>query len=343
MKPSSQNENRSITSLLSQMNIGFLVLDKSGTILEINTSSANFLDLSDNAVGCSIIELLGSHELVDLIRSKNISGISPKEISGPKSSGRKFLVTTSLDAESDELTIIMMDTTRVHKLESMRRDFITNISHELRTPLSVIRANAESLVDGALKDQGAAKIFSEAILKNSEKMTILLSDILNLATIESGEYSLEIKESNPEKIIDNTIDEYSRNFSKISFKRDLKGSKRVLIDEYAFKQVITNLIENAIKYGSSEKGVEIKIKSRDLGSQIRFEIEDKGDGIPSEMREKVFERFFRLQTKKTSANIGVGLGLAIVKNLINLMGGSVGNEAAYPKGTTFWFTLNLSS
>ena len=343
MKPSSQNENRSITSLLSQMNIGFLVLDKSGTIIEINSSSANFLDLSDNAVGCSIIELLGSHELVDLIRSKNISGISPEEISGPKSSGRKFLVTTSLDAESDELTIIMMDTTRVHKLESMRRDFITNISHELRTPLSVIRANAESLVDGALKDQRAAKMFSEAILKNSEKMTTLLSDILNLATIESGEYSLEIKESNPEKIIDDTIDEYSRNFRKISFQRDLKGSKRVLIDEYAFKQVIINLIENAIKYGSSEKGIEIKIKSRDLGSQIRFEIEDTGDGIPSDMREKVFERFLRLQTKKTSANIGVGLGLAIVKNLINLMGGSVGNEADYPKGTTFWFTLNLSS
>ena len=80
-------------------------------------------------------------------------------------------------------------------------------------------------------------------------MTTLLSDILNLATIESGEYSLEIKESNPEKIIDDTIDEYSRNFRKISFQRDLKGSKRVLIDEYAFKQVIINLIENAIKYG----------------------------------------------------------------------------------------------
>ena len=103
MNLSSQNENRSIASLLSQMNIGFLVLNKSGTVVENNSSSANFLDLSDNAVGCSIIELLKSHELVDLIRSKNISGMSPKEISGPKSSGRKFLVTTSIDAKSDEL------------------------------------------------------------------------------------------------------------------------------------------------------------------------------------------------------------------------------------------------
>ena len=192
MNLSKQNDNRSITSLLSQMNIGFLILDESGSIIKINNSCANFLDLSDNVVGCSIIELLGAHELVDLIRSKSVSGASPKEISGPKSSGRKFLVNTSLDAKSNELTIIMMDTTRVHKLESMRRDFITNISHELRTPLTVIRANAESLVDGVLKDQKAAKNFSEAILKNSEKMTTLLSDILNLATIESGEYSLDI-------------------------------------------------------------------------------------------------------------------------------------------------------
>ena len=247
-------------------------------------------------VGCSIIELLGAHELVDLIRSKSVSGASPKEISGPKSSGRKFLVNTSLDAKSNELTIIMMDTTRVHKLESMRRDFITNISHELRTPLTVIRANAESLVDGVLKDQKAAKNFSEAILKNSEKMTTLLSDILNLATIESGEYSLDIEESDADKLISDIVNGYYENFKAISFHLNLKGSKKVLIDAHAFKQVVTNLIDNAIRYGSPEKGIEIYISSRNLESQVRYEIEDRGTGIPSDMRERVFERFFRLQS-----------------------------------------------
>ena len=343
MNPPKQNDNRSITSLLSQMNIGFLILDESGSIIKINNSCANFLGLSDNVVGCSIIELLGAHELVDLIRSKSVSGASPKEISGPKSSGRKFLVNTSLDAKSNELTIIMMDTTRVHKLESMRRDFITNISHELRTPLTVIRANAESLVDGVLKDQKAAKNFSEAILKNSEKMTTLLSDILNLATIESGEYSLDIEESDADKLISDIVNGYYENFKAISFHLNLKGSKKVLIDAHAFKQVVTNLIDNAIRYGSPEKGIEIYISSRNLESQVRYEIEDRGTGIPSDMRERVFERFFRLQSDKSKSNMGVGLGLAIVKNLINLMGGSVGNEAAFPKGTTFWFTLNRSS
>ena len=92
MNLSPQNDKRSITSLLSQMNIGFLVLDESGSIIEINSCCANFLGLSDNVVGCSVIELLRAHELVDLIRSKSASDTSPREISGPKSSGRKFLV-----------------------------------------------------------------------------------------------------------------------------------------------------------------------------------------------------------------------------------------------------------
>ena len=288
MNLSKQNDNRSITSLLSQMNIGFLILDESGSIIKINNSCANFLGLSDNVVGCSIIELLGAHELVDLIRSKSVSGASPKEISGPKSSGRKFLVNTSLDAKSNELTIIMMDTTRVHKLESMRRDFITNISHELRTPLTVIRANAESLVDGVLKDQKAAKNFSEAILKNSEKMTTLLSDILNLATIESGEYSLDIEESDADKLISDIVNGYYENFKAISFHLNLKGSKKVLIDAHAFNQVVTNLVDNAIRYGSSEKGIEIYITSRNFDLQVRYKLEARGTGIPSDMRERVF-------------------------------------------------------
>ena len=95
----------------------------------------------------------------------------------------------------------MMDTTRSNRLENVRRDFITNLSHELRTPVSVIRANSESLIDGALEDEEAAKKFSTAILRNSEKLTRLLSDILNLSTLESGEYTLDIRSTNVTPII----------------------------------------------------------------------------------------------------------------------------------------------
>ena len=105
-------------------------------------------------------------------------------------------------------------------------------------------------------------------------------------------------------------------------------------------QVIDNLIENSVKYGISEESNEIIINMKDQGSKVRFEIEDRGQGIPADQRERVFERFFRIQNNNTSLKEGTGLGLSIVKNLVNLMGGSVGNEKAYPAGTIFWFTLN---
>lgn len=338
-----KNSSRDLSLVLGRMNVGFMVVDNAGCIIELNTACMNFLNISENTIGCSYIEILGSHELVNLIREIKKSNTLVEEINSPISRGMKFLASLTYDENTSEILIVLMDTTRIHKLESMRRDFIANISHELRTPLSVIRANAESLVDGALDNSDAAEKFSSAILKNSEKLTVLLSDILNLATIDSGEYSLNIKDSYPGEIIKEIIKGFCQNHKSISIQNDIKENIKVLIDENAFKQVITNLLDNAIKYSASEKDTKIYIRSKNIGQVIRFEIEDRGPGIPSDLRERVFERFFRIQPADTKSFSSVGLGLAIVKNLINLMGGSVGNEAAYPKGTIFWFTLKSTS
>ena len=236
-----------------------------------------------------------------------------------------------------------MDTTRLHKLEAVRRDFISNLSHELRTPVSVIRANSEALIDGALEDQEAAKNFSKAILKNSETLTYLLSDILNLATIESGEYSLDIQDMNPKNLIEEIVKNISEQFNLESIKIDVDDKLLVKMDPQAFEQVLANLLENAAKYSSRDIETIVKIRSRKIGSLVRFEVEDNGIGISPEDRERVFERFFRAQNKNTLSTSGTGLGLSIVKNLVNLMGGSVGNEQAHPKGTIFWFSLNSSN
>ncbi|GIT60689.1 MAG: hypothetical protein Ct9H300mP20_05160 [Gammaproteobacteria bacterium] len=115
------------------------------------------------------------------------------------------------------------------------------------------------------------------------------------------------------------------------------------MDPQAFEQVLTNLLENAAKYSSKDIENVVKIRSRKIGSLVRFEVEDNGIGISPEDRERVFERFFRAQNKNTLSTSGTGLGLSIVKNLVNLMGGSVGNEQAHPEGTIFWFSLNSSN
>ena len=140
--------------------------------------------------------------------------------------------------------------------------------------------------------------------------------------------------------IKNSINSVISNNPDIKIINNISSDVEVICDLKALSQVIDNILENAVKYGVSEECNEIIINMKDQGSKVRFEIEDRGQGIPADQRERVFERFFRIQNNNTSVKEGTGLGLSIVKNLVNLMGGSVGNEKAYPEGTIFWFTLN---
>ena len=336
-------EPRDLSLVLDRMGVGFLVLDSKDCISEVNQSCMNFLEIPSSALGNPVVEILKAHELVELFRKVKKERSVVKEIDGPTSSGLSFLASLTYIQEREEILIVLLDTTRLHKLESVRRDFISNLSHELRTPVSVIRANSEALIDGVLEDIEAAKKFSKAILKNSEKLTYLLSDILNLATIESGEYSLDIQDINPKNLIEEVAKNVSEHFSFVSIRIDVEDKLLVKLDQQAFEQVLTNLLENAAEYSSNNQETIIQIRSRKIGASVRFEIEDEGIGISPEDRERVFERFFRAQNQETLSSPGTGLGLSIVKNLVNLMGGSVGNEQAHPKGTIFWFSLNSSN
>ena len=126
----------------------------------------------------------------------------------------------------------------------IRDSFITNLSHELRTPVSVIRANSESLIDGALEDEETAKKFSTAILRNAEKLTRLLSDILNLSTLESGEYTLDIRSTNVTPIISNIVSNLKEANPTVDIQVTINEDLMVMCDIQAFEQVMTNLIEN---------------------------------------------------------------------------------------------------
>ena len=340
------NENpttRDLAGVLDRVGVGLMVIDENDCLSEINISCSNYLELSKSCLGSKAVEVLKSLELVSLVKQVKESSSLVEEVSGTFMGDRSFLVSANFDAENKETLVVLMDTTRSNKLENIRRDFITNLSHELRTPVSVIRANSESLLDGALDDIKTAKKFSQAILKNSEKLTSLLSDILNLSTIESGEYSLNISSTNITPIIDSLVANTIEMNPLVNIELSIKDELWVMCDPQAFEQVVSNLLENAIKYGLSDKSNSIYVKAKNIGSKMRFEFEDRGDGILAEHRKRVFERFYRVQDTKTLASRGTGLGLSIVKNLVNLMDGSVGNEKAHPRGTIFWFTLNNTS
>ena len=326
--------------LLDKASIGLVVLDSHDCILHINSVSSLDLNIPKDYLGTKFVEVFNNSEIINLIKNTKVDSSAEEEIFGVEPGNKSFLVNATYDNASFETTLVFIDITRIKKLENIRKDFIANLSHELRTPVAVIRANSESLVDGALDDKEIAQKFSNAILKNSEKLSYLLEDILNLSTIESGEYNLELKENGVSDIFETSINSVLSNNPEVKIINNISSDIKVICDIKALSQVIDNLIENSLKYGITEESNEIIINMKDQGSKARFEIEDHGEGIPLDQRERVFERFFRIQNSNTSLKEGTGLGLSIVKNLINLMGGSVGNEKAYPEGTIFWFTLN---
>ena len=326
--------------LLDKASIGLIILDSNDCILQINSVSSMDLNIPKDYEGSKLVEVFNNGEIINLIKSAKVDRSAEEEIFGVDPGNKSFLVNATYDYESLETTLVFIDITRIRKLENIRKDFIANLSHELRTPVAVIRANSESLVDGALDDKEIAQKFSNAILKNSEKLSYLLEDILNLSTIESGEYNLELTENSISEIFKTSINSVLSNNPDVKIINNISSDIKVICDIKALVQVIDNLIENSVKYGITEESNEIIINMKDQGSKVRFEIEDHGQGISADQRERVFERFFRIQNNNTSVKEGTGLGLSIVKNLVNLMGGSVGNEKAYPEGTIFWFTLN---
>ena len=345
IEPSKAIQNSTLTTkelpqILDKTGIGLIVLDSNDCITQINSVASLDLNIPKDYEGSKLVEVFNNGEIYNLIKSAKLDLSAEEEIFGVDPGNKSFLVNATFDNDSFETILVFIDITRIKKLENIRKDFIANLSHELRTPVAVIRANSESLVDGALDDKEIAQKFSNAILKNSEKLSYLLEDILNLSTIESGEYNLELEENCISDIFKTSVNSVLSNNPNVKIVNNITSDIKVICDIKALSQVIDNLIENSVKYGITGESNEIIINMKDQGSKVRFEIEDHGQGIPADQRERVFERFFRIQNNNTSLKEGTGLGLSIVKNLVNLMGGSVGNEKAYPEGTIFWFTLN---
>ena len=235
--------------------------------------------------------------------------------------------------------MVLLDVTRLRQLEQIRRDFVANVSHELRTPVSVIRANAETLRDGALADPARARTFLNALLRNAERLSELVADLLNIARIEAGRPEVELTRV---AVVDPAVGAFEL-VEPIALARgttvdfDLEEGLVVLADAKALGQVITNLLENAVKYTS--EGGTVLLAGQRVGDRVRLEVRDDGPGIPAEHRERVFERFYRVDAGRSKETGGTGLGLAIVKHLVGAMGGQVGVGANTPQGSIFWVEL----
>jgi two-component system, OmpR family, phosphate regulon sensor histidine kinase PhoR len=233
---------------------------------------------------------------------------------------------------------VFFDVTRLERLELVRQEFLSNVSHELRTPLTSIMALAETLEAGAINDQEHNRRFLSIIQKNAARMHRLIDDILELSAIEAGNVKVQPERVELHALVEDVIASLSAVAvaRRIAIRNLVEPKARVFADPHRMVQMLTNLIDNAIKFNREGGTVSVKY-SRNGGERIC--VEDTGEGIPAHHLDRLFERFYRVDRARSRELGGTGLGLAIVKHLAKAHGGEVTVESRFGEGTQFTIEL----
>jgi len=236
----------------------------------------------------------------------------------------------------------------LEKMERVRKDFVINVSHELRTPLASIQGYTETLLDGALDDKENNVRFLNIIRQNAERLARLTADLLTLSRLELRTQQLQIAGYALNPLMEECLDTLRPIASKKSIELRFEpaaAETQVLCDSEAIHQVMTNLLDNAIKY-TPEQGVitvsAVPVSDASGSGMMEVRVRDSGQGIPADDLPRLFERFYRVDKARSRALGGTGLGLAIVKHLVRSMGGDVRVESVVNEGSTFSFTLPAS-
>ena len=234
---------------------------------------------------------------------------------------------------------IFYDITQIEHLELVRQEFLSNVSHELRTPLTSILAFVETLEDGAINDGENNQRFLRVIRKNAQRMHRLIDDILELSSIESGNITLELKRINLAALVEEVFTNLSGKAKerRVKLKNEISQTAFVFADAVRFEQMMTNLIDNAIKFNHEKGSVVVGFEEK-AGKNI-ISVSDTGEGVSNEHLQRIFERFYRTDRARSREIGGTGLGLAIVKHLARIHGGEVSVTSTLGKGSTFSIEL----
>ena len=203
----------------------------------------------------------------------------------------------------------------------------------------MIQANAETLLDGAMEDPKRGRGFVEAMLRNAERLSSIVADLLDLSRIEARRYPVNLEPILLAPVVNRMLDALAQKVTEreLSFKVDIPDDLLAKADTKALEQVMQNLLDNAAKYTPEQGHIEIHAEPR--GSMVRLTVSNNGPPIKPEHRSRIFERFYRIDPGRSRDMGGTGLGLAIVKHLVETMNGRVGVSSGEKVGTTFWVHL----
>lgn len=338
-----------LEALLDSMIEGLIVLDEHGRIAMSNRAAEKLFCFSRLMIGGTLLEAVRNHEVAALAsRLANEPVILDHELrlEGPVSRVLQINGAALRDAAGAQAGAVLVfhDLTRVRELEGARQEFVANVSHELRTPLSLIKSATETLVDGAKSDPVALDRFLAIIDRHADRLKLLIDDLLMLARLDSGRVTLNLQPCPLQTTVQETLDDLAPRAEPraMRLENSVAAGVLVLADPDRLRQVLSNLVDNAIKYGRA-CGV-VTVTARLVGNgRIELCVRDDGPGIPAEARARVFERFYRVDKARSREQGGTGLGLAIVKHVVLAHGGEVRVESEVGQGAAFFFTLPVAA
>lgn len=339
-----QIQNQHLKAILESMVEGIIVTDKSSHIVSINPTVEKIFKITKQDVeGKLFLEVIRNNDIAEIINNvlKNRRFFSCELLLvWPVQKIFRVDATPIFEKEMVSGCLVMIhDITEIRRLETMRKDFVANVSHELKTPLTSIKGFVETLLEGALEDKENSRHFLQIIQDHANRLDNLVSDLLDLSHLESQEIKLETQSFDLKGLTDDILASFKSQLKRRSIKAEniLSSGLIVKADKNKIGQVLTNLLDNAIKF-NQEKG-SVKIYSQDLDDKIKISVEDSGIGIPEKDIPRIFERFYRVDKARSRELGGTGLGLSIVKHIVELHNGSVGVESTEGFGSKFWFIL----
>ncbi|MFH1036003.1 MAG: ATP-binding protein [Pseudomonadota bacterium] len=333
-------------AILRGMEEGVMLTDREGRIMLANRALVKLLNLGMNPVGRTHSEVMRNPDMQEALRqvlggeayvSREIRTLGP---------GARYLevhvVRVAGQATEAGVVAVFHDVTERRKVEQMRRDFVANVSHELRTPLTAIKGASETLLQGALESPEDARRFAEMIDRQTRRLGNLVKDLLDLASIESGEAAPMLEEITLRPLLESLLEEEADRAKEKGLALIDQVPEQPLAvkaDRQLLEQALLNLLDNAIKY--TESGGKVTLGVQEGDKELAILVSDTGIGIAQPDQGRLFERFYRVNKDRSRELGGTGLGLAIVKHIAQAHGGRVEVESRLGAGSTFRLVLPL--
>jgi two-component system phosphate regulon sensor histidine kinase PhoR len=328
-----------VRAVLTALTDGLLVVDSSQHILICNPAFEQLYGQSRIATGTALLDIIRDSDVIEPIRAA-LDQARARVAEVTAADRKKQLQLTAVpimhqNGEASGVVAVFHDISRLKQADEIRRDFVANVSHELRTPLSIFHGSLETLLEPGDLDEDETRHIYEVMKRHSDRLNLLVNDLLSLARLESKEANLQLAEIKLRDFLEDVTGDWAKRLVGKNLRLELEvpdNFPTLRADERRLEEVVHNLLDNAVKYSHQNGRIVIQAGAPD--QEIVLSVRDEGVGIAANDLPRIFERFYRADRARSRELGGTGLGLSIVKHIAQLHGGRVEAESVIGQGTT---------